>query len=222
MRVVLTLLILLAAVPARADNTSEARAHFEAGNAAYALGDYAVAAQEYEKAFALRSDPALLYNAAQAHRVAGNKPRALLLYQNYLRVYGSQVSNRAEVQRHIATLKQAIEVEQQSQSSPPTTPAPLGSAPAPAHPETTPTAPPTNAPPPTANEPPATSPTPAAGNALTATAPTRDERPLIKKPWFWAVVGGAALVVAGVGIGLGVGLSGDKNPTPSLGAVAGN
>ncbi|MGZ3406679.1 MAG: hypothetical protein ACXVAN_09585 [Polyangia bacterium] len=222
MRALLTLLILLVAVPARADNTSEARAHFEAGNAAYALGDYAAAAQEYEKAFALRSDPALLYNAAQAHRVAGNKPRALLLYQNYLRVYGSQVSNRAEVQRHIATLKQAIEVEQQSQSSPPTTPAPLGTAPAPAHPETTPTAPPTNAPPPTATEPPATSPTPAAGNALTATAPTREERPLIKKPWFWAVVGGAALVVAGVGIGLGVGLSGDKNPTPSLGAVAGN
>ncbi|MGZ3429981.1 MAG: hypothetical protein ACXVCV_25195 [Polyangia bacterium] len=217
MRALLTLLILLVAMPARADNTSEARAHFEAGNAAYALGDYAAAAQEYEKAFALRSDPALLYNAAQAHRVAGNKPRALLLYQNYLRVYGSQVSNRAEVQRHIATLKQAIEVEQQSQSSPPTTPAPLGTAPAPAHPETAPTTPAT--PPPTATEP-ATS--PPAGNALTATAPTREERPLIKKPWFWAVVGGAALVVAGVGIGLGVGLSGDKNPTPSLGAVAGN
>lgn len=226
------LLLLLATLPARADNTSEARAHFEAGNAAYALGDYANAAQEYEKAFALRSDPALLYNAAQAHRVAGNKQRALLLYQNYLRVYGSQVSNRVEVQRHIAALKRAIEVEQQSQTSPPTTPAPLGSTPAPAHPESSPSAP-TTAPStspsspapavPAPTTPPSTDTTSPGGNALTASAPSRDQRPLVKKPWFWAVVGGAALVVAGVGIGLGVGLSGgDKNPTPSLGAVAGN
>ena len=102
----------------------EARAHFEQGNSAFALGRYAAAALEYEKAFALRSDSALLYNAAQAHRMANNKARALELYQNYLRVF-PKVTNREEVQRHIATLKTAIETEQRSQSSPPTAPVPI-------------------------------------------------------------------------------------------------
>src|SRR2546423_15501010 len=114
------IMLLGVALPARGDNTTEARAHFDAGSAAYALGQYATAAQEYEKAFSLKPDPALLYNAAQAHRIAGNKQRALLLYQNYLRVYGKQVGNRDEVERHIATLKKAIDVEVQSQTSPPT------------------------------------------------------------------------------------------------------
>ena len=30
----------------------------------------------------------MLYNAAQAHRLAGDRQRALELYRNYLRVYG--------------------------------------------------------------------------------------------------------------------------------------
>ena len=206
---IVALLCLAASVPARADNT-EARQHFDKANAAYALGDYAVAAQEYEKAFALKPDPALLYNAAQAHRVAGNKQRALLLYQNYLRVFGAVVSNRDEVLRHIEALKQAIETDKSAETNPPTSPAPIGGAQAPATPPPTTTAPVTT--------PPTTATTTNAD--LTRPAP---EKPLTKKPWFWAVVGGAAVVVvAGVAIGLGVGLSGDKNPSPSLGAVAGN
>lgn len=191
----------------------EARAHFQKGNAAYALGDYATAAQEYERAFQLIPDPALLYNAAQAHRVAGNKQRALLLYTNYLRVYGAQVKNSDEVQRHIDTLRKAIESDEKAQTSPPV--GPLGGK------EPPPTTAPTPAPPPTTGT--VESP-PAAAPALVVTAPPppRDDCPLIKKPWFWVVTGGAVLVVAGLAIGLGVGLSGDKNPSPSLGAVAGN
>ena len=213
-RFVLVVAVTAAAGSARADNTADARAHFESGNAAYALGDYATAAAEYEKAFALRPDPALLYNAAQAHRIAGNKRRALLLYQNYLRVYGGQVSNRDEVRRHIATLRSAIESEHEAQTSPPTTPAPLAGegAHAPPPPATTSPSPPAMSPPP------ATAPT---GNALVA-RPEPAEKPLLKRPWFWAVVGGSALVVAGVAIGLGVGLSGAKDPRPSLATVAGN
>jgi len=214
----ITLVVLLAAAPAHADalSNAEARTHFDSGNAAFALGDYAKAAQEYEKAFALKPDPALLYNAAQAHRVAGNKQRALLLYQNYLRVYGAEVNNADEVRHHIETLKKAIEEDQKAQTSPPTTPKPIEGAAA--------GAPPATAPP--ATLPPRTTPngetsTPSTSSTLTATAPPR-EKPLVKKAWFWAAVGGAAIVVAGVAIGLGVGLSGDKNPSPTLGAGAGN
>ena len=208
---VLAVAVTAAAGSARADNTADARAHFQSGNAAYALGDYATAAAEYEKAFALRPDPALLYNAAQAHRIAGNKRRALLLYQNYLRVYGAQVSNRDEVLRHIENLRSAIESEHAAETSPPTTPAPLGGEGAPPPPATT-------TPPPQTTAAPAATPT---SNALVA-RPEPAEKPLVKKPWFWAVVGGSVLVVAGVAIGLGVGLSGDKDPRASLATVAGN
>lgn len=199
---VVALLSLSFALPlcAHAADYSEARAHFEKGNAAYALGDYAAAAAEYERAFQLKPDPALLYNAAQSHRVAGNKTRALLLYQNYLRVYGSVVQNGEEVQRHIDTLRKAIESDQNAQTSPPT--APMVQQP-------------TVTPPPRV-------PQETAAPVLVAAAPQRDERPLVKKPWFWIATGAAVVVVAGVAIGLGVGLSGTKNPTPSLGAVAGN
>jgi tetratricopeptide (TPR) repeat protein len=219
MRIALALFLLGAlCLPARADNTTEARAHFESGNAAYALGDYPAAAKEYEKAFSLRPDPALLYNAAQAHRMANNKQRALLLYQNYLRVYGRQINNRDEVQRHISNLKHAIESEEQSQTSPPTTPVSPGTTSAPPPPGTTGT------PPPSGETAAPALPERGAANPAVAPAPVRtDDRPLTKKPWFWVAVGGAAVVVAGVAIGLGVGLSGgDKDPKPSLGAGAGN
>src|SRR5215831_10307221 len=73
---------------AAADDASEARTYVDKATASYALGHYAAAAENFEKAFELKPDPALLYNAAQAHRLAGNKERALTLYQSYLRVYG--------------------------------------------------------------------------------------------------------------------------------------
>jgi tetratricopeptide (TPR) repeat protein len=205
----ITLVVLLAAAPAHADalSNAEARTHFDSGNAAFALGDYAKAAQEYEKAFALKPDPALLYNAAQAHRVAGNKQRALLLYQNYLRVYGGEVNNADEVRHHIETLKKAIEEDTRAQTAPPTAPKPIGES--------------ATAPPPAVVPPPAAPPPSVTTPALTVTAPP-PERPIYKKPWFWAVVGTSALVVAGVAIGLGVGLGGDKNPSATLGTVAGN
>src|ERR1700690_2082975 len=101
-------LVAFAPARVRADSLDEARGHYERANAAYALGNYVRAADEFEKTFDLKPDPALLYNAAQAHRLAGNKTRALLLYENYLRVYGAKVSNIDDAKRHIEALKAAI------------------------------------------------------------------------------------------------------------------
>ena len=84
---------------------SEAKRSYERGTAAYVLGHYDEAADAYEHAFTLKPDAALLYNAAQAHRLAGHKTRALLLYQNYLRVYGKDVQNREDVVRLIEGLE---------------------------------------------------------------------------------------------------------------------
>jgi tetratricopeptide (TPR) repeat protein len=157
-------------------------ARYEKGNAAFALGNYAEAAKEYEAAFGLKPDPALLYNAAQAHRLANNKERALLLYQNLLRVYGQKIGNRDEVQRHIATLRQAIEVENQSRTSPPTEPAPVGATPG--RPET------------------ATTTTTTTATTTTAAATTREKPGLRRSPallygGIGLAAGGVALVIVG-------------------------
>jgi tetratricopeptide (TPR) repeat protein len=201
-----TLLAVLAvSAPAVSRAEESARELFDKGTAAYALGHFDEAAQDYEKAFSLKPDPALLFNAAQAHRQASNKKRALVLYQNYIRLYGNRVSNRAEVERIVASLKKAIDSEQQAASVPPTetaTPEPgQGHEPTPPPPAVT------TAPPPAAT---------ASRPDLTQTPP---EKPLIKKPWFWAVVGGSVAAVA-LGVGLGVGLgTAAHDPKASIGTL---
>src|SRR6185436_3385744 len=116
-----------AAGKARTEKAEEAREYLDKATAAFALNRYAVAAENYEKAFELKPDAAVLYNAAQAYRLAGNKERALDLYQSYLRMYGDD--KRAEIEKHIANLKQAIERDHAVATSPPTGTAPIGGAP---------------------------------------------------------------------------------------------
>src|SRR5437762_2788493 len=96
--IVAALCVVLGGTGARADVTEDARIHYQKALAAYGLSNFAEAATEYEQAFALKPDPALLYNAAQAHRLAGNPERALQLYQNYLNLPGRKSANREEVQ----------------------------------------------------------------------------------------------------------------------------
>jgi tetratricopeptide (TPR) repeat protein len=199
------LLVLFPTLAAAADSDS-ARRHFDKGLSAFALGRYAEAADQYEQAFALHADSALLYNAAQAHRLAGNKERALLLYQNYLRLF-EKVANRVEVQRHIAELKSAIDSERHARTSPPTeTVPPPPELPAPHQA----TLQPSLAPPVVVTPPPSPS--------LVVV-----ERPERKPPkrWVWALVGtgAAAAVAVGLGVGLGLGLGGDRDPSAALGTA---
>jgi tetratricopeptide (TPR) repeat protein len=90
------------AVPA--GDEAAARLHYEKGTAAYALGDFAEAARQYETAFRLKLDPALLFNAAQAHRLAGNRQRAIELYENLLRVFPT-ARGRELAQQHLNDLR---------------------------------------------------------------------------------------------------------------------
>ena len=96
--------------PALAAEPSPARKAYDEATAAFGLGHYAEAAQKYETAFSLRPDPALLYDAAQAYRLAGNRRRALELYRNYLRLYPNR-QNADEARNQVATLTKAIEEE---------------------------------------------------------------------------------------------------------------
>jgi outer membrane protein assembly factor BamD (BamD/ComL family) len=76
-----------AAAPARADESADAKAHYQKATAHYAVGEYHDAAVEYEEAYKAKQDPALLYNAAQSHRLANDNQKALLLYKNIVKLY---------------------------------------------------------------------------------------------------------------------------------------
>jgi tetratricopeptide (TPR) repeat protein len=89
----------------------DAKQLFDRGTTLYALGHYAEAAPLFERAFELKADPVLLYDAAQAYRFAGSNQRALTLYQSYLHLFGDS-EHQAEIEAHIAQLKAAIAQEQ--------------------------------------------------------------------------------------------------------------
>jgi hypothetical protein len=215
------------AEPRRADPKSQesARSYYERATSAFGLGDYARAADLYEKAFELRADSALLYNAAQSHRLAGHKERALQLYQNYVRLFPDS-RQTGDARRHMAELQDGATGSLAPLGSPELgVPDAVGDVPAsrPRSGPATPASPPSNlaltSPPP----PPGAGP-PAAGSDLTKPASppgdaTTDGR---KRPrtWLWITVGGA-VVVAGA-VTTAVLLSGKPHdPTPSLGTVGG-
>jgi tetratricopeptide (TPR) repeat protein len=232
---------------ARADANDEARAYLERAKAAFALSHYAQAADYFEKAFELKSDRALLFNAAQSHRLAGNKERALALYQNYLRVYGNDEKG-AQIEQRIEELKRAIEHDRKEMptSPPPGWPGgvpPKGSAvrtPAPGA-----TAAPLEPPNPQAGAPGSAAVEPLASNAGSSAPPSAlnaadtqpaggaapvltknaspgeaESTPLTHKPWFWGVVGGG-VVVAVVSV-LFITMSKTTDPSPSFGTAHGN
>jgi tetratricopeptide (TPR) repeat protein len=160
------------------DATTKAKELYQQGQAHYAVGEYEAAAEAYQNAYKLKQDPALLFNAAQAQRLAGNLDRALTLYRNYLRFHPN-VANRAEVESRISQLEQQIEEARAAKvAPPPTEPAPPLAEGRPLTTTGT-TAATTEAPP-----------------VLTAVPAPSEPRPLYKRPWVWAVVGG--VVATGV------------------------
>jgi tetratricopeptide (TPR) repeat protein len=188
----------------------DAKTLFTRGRASYALGRYAEAAELFEKAFELKQDPAILYNAAQAHRLAGDKKKALVLYQSYLRLFGEQ-QNSTDVERRIADLKAAIEAEQAAKTNPPT--GLLNDKPEPTPSSSTEPKPALAAPEPTV--------APSTPTVVAQPMPP-PKKPLAKRGWFWGVVVGSALVVGG-GVALGVVLgTGAKDPAVTLGSVKAN
>lgn len=63
----------------------QARTHVRKATAAYNLGRYTEAAQEYEAAYERSLDPNMLFNIGQAWRLAGERQKALTAYRSYLR-----------------------------------------------------------------------------------------------------------------------------------------
>jgi tetratricopeptide (TPR) repeat protein len=117
-----TLIVLfLATQVAAADERSAAREHYAKGTTAFDLGQFDDAVREYTEAYRLRDDPVLLYNIAQADRLAGHKAESLHFYRIYLAKV-PHASNRDEVAAKIAELQKTIEQEKRTQMMPPNEP----------------------------------------------------------------------------------------------------
>jgi hypothetical protein len=158
------LIVSLASI-ASADDRSDARDHFMKGSKFFDLGKFDEAIKEYEAAYTLRDEPVLLYNIAQAHRLAGHASQAMHFYKSYLH-RSPKAPNREEVENKIAELEKLVQQQQITQTLPPDQPISPGDKPAataskPKPTTTTPSKPPEVAaatkpttPPPTAVEPP--------------------------------------------------------------------
>jgi tetratricopeptide (TPR) repeat protein len=77
-----------------------AKEHYQRGTQLYDLQRFEEAAQEYELAYQLKSDPALLYNIGQANRLAKNWAKAEGAFRAYLRNV-PRAPNRAKVEELI-------------------------------------------------------------------------------------------------------------------------
>jgi tetratricopeptide (TPR) repeat protein len=207
---VLIAALLGASSSAKADR-NEARKAYDAATAAFGLGHYAEAAEKYEKAFSMHPDPALLYNCAQAYRLAGNRARALELYRNYVRLYPDR-SNAEEARSQVAALSKAIDDEKQAAVVPPAaqTAAPVMGSPPPV---STPPALSTSA----ASSSVPVSQTVAAG---IATGPSAEPPSHGSHTWIWIAAGAAVVVGATVAILLAT--RSDKFPDASYGTATGN
>ena len=110
-----------------AEPDPEARRLYAQGKAEYAQGHYVEAIALFERSYALSESTALLFNMAQAHRLAGpaHCADALALYKSYVAAEPG-AENRKEVEERIAELGECA--SQKSVESPAPAPAP---APAP-------------------------------------------------------------------------------------------
>jgi tetratricopeptide (TPR) repeat protein len=137
----------------------QAKDRYEKATRLYDVGKYGEAINEYEQAYLLIEDAALLFNIGQAYRLWDRPEDAIRAYKNYLR-RRPEASNRADVEKKIADLERIVDERrrgapaQSSQQplqpaqpvSPPVTganpaypgPAPVPGAPAPLEPPAAP------------------------------------------------------------------------------------
>jgi tetratricopeptide (TPR) repeat protein len=165
-------LLLVAATAAADAQRQRAKTLYQQATSHYAIGDFVHAADEYEEAYTLKPDPALLYNAAQARRMSGANEKALVLYRNYVSLYPNEQSVAA-AREQIDKLKEAIAAAEKAKNQPPAEqpktaePKSQIQSAKPAPPET----------------------------AAQAQAPAAEHKtPVYKKWWLWTIVG---VVVAG-------------------------
>lgn len=116
--VVVGVVIVCSAQHASADATAEARDHYRRGTNAFNLGHYLDAVKEYEAAYQIKEDPALLFNIAQAYRLAGENESAVRVYKSFVHQLPDS-SLAPEVEKRIAELQQIIDQQRRAKEAPP-------------------------------------------------------------------------------------------------------
>jgi tetratricopeptide (TPR) repeat protein len=86
--------------PLEADKV-EAKKHYQRGVAHYGLNEYKAAVKEFQEAYRLNPDPAILYNLGLAYRLDGDLESALRVYKSFLRTV--EPSQRREQVENIVT-----------------------------------------------------------------------------------------------------------------------
>jgi hypothetical protein len=187
------------------ERAAQAKQFYETGMAHFQLEEWDAAIAAWQDGFRAKPVPQFLYNIAQAYRQSKRYEQALNFYKKYLRM-DPGASNRAEVERHIASLTELLEKENRATTRPPVSPMAVKTRPEGETP--TPTKEPAPAPAPSPTAAPSPAPTPVQADLV---RPAPAKKPVTKQPWFWGVVGGgAALVVAVVIVGVVIGASGDS------------
>lgn len=122
---------------------TEMKQHYDRATRAYDIQKYTEAVDEYQKAYEIGGDPAMLYNVAQSYRLNDQLPDAVRFYRRYLQ-RSPNARNRDDVERKIAELEKTLEDRRKAAAalavaSPPVAPVVASQAPV---------APPPAAPPP--------------------------------------------------------------------------
>src|SRR5437667_2669164 len=96
---------------ARADDPrGEARAHYSKGLDLAGQNGYEGALREFNAAYAISPQFAVLYNIGQAHIALGHTPEAIEALTHYLRDGGERIlpERRAQVERQLAWLRSTL------------------------------------------------------------------------------------------------------------------
>lgn len=109
------------------DETQQAAALYDKGKRHFDIAEYAAAIVAWKEAYLLSSEPLLLFNIAQAHRLAGDCAQANRFYLNYKRV-APRPTNQAELDSAMA---KCAGIEPATGDTTPTEPAPIPVAPTP-------------------------------------------------------------------------------------------
>jgi tetratricopeptide (TPR) repeat protein len=104
--------IVAAPRPAEAQMTQaqkdEVKLHYQRATRAYDLQKYPEAIDEYQKAYEISGDPPMLYNIAQAYRLANQPREAAQYYRRFLQRMPN-AKNREDVERKIADQEKLAE-----------------------------------------------------------------------------------------------------------------
>ena len=139
----------------------EVKLHYQRATRAYDLQKYLEAIDEYQKAYEISGDPPMLYNIAQAYRLADQPAEAARYYRRFLQRMPS-ARNREDVERKIADQEKIAEQRKKTEvvtppppppTNPPTKPPPIVEVKPPPPVVTPPTQPPLPQPPPPPPEP---------------------------------------------------------------------